>query len=100
MGENAALPPFSLPATLVLLLQVGNNLRPHAIPFAKPEVGGGERKGERGRWVGGWVGVCVCVRAGVLCREEDWGWDSVTLPAPPPRVYKGRLARNDPQQQL
>ena len=45
--------------------------------------------------------VCVCVFVVcVLCSEEDWGWDSMTLAAPPPGVYKGRLARNDPKQQL
>ena len=50
-----------------------------------------------------WCGVCVCgvcVFVCVVCSEEDWGWDSMTLAAPPPGVYKGRLARNDPKQQL
>ena len=47
-------------------------------------------------------GVCVggCVFVCVVCSEEDWGWDSMTLAAPPPGIYKGRLARNDPKQQL
>ena len=53
---------------------------------------------------GVWVvcGVCVggCVFVCVVCSEEDWGWDSMTLAAPPPGIYKGRLARNDPKQQL
>ena len=48
------------------------------------------------------VCVCVwgCVFVCVVCSEEDWGWDSMTLAAPPPGIYKGRLARNDPKQQL
>ena len=36
-----------------------------------------------------WCGVCVCgvcVFVCVVCSEEDWGWDSMTLAAPPPGV--------------
>lgn len=60
-------------------------------------------------------GVCVCARVCalvytskcvgmyivlcVMCRERAWSWDPMTLLAPPPGEYKGRLACKDPELQ-
>lgn len=91
VSEEERLPsPLLPPRHAGLAVASGNGVRPHAIPFAKRSVC--VRAGVRAR-------VFVCV-VSVVCGEEGWGWDFVTSLAPPPGVYKGRLARNDPEQQL
>lgn len=93
VSEEGGLPfPLLPPRHAGLAVASGNGVRPHAIPFAKRSVCMCVRAGVRAR-------VFVCV-VSVVCGEEGWGWDFVTSPAPPPGVYKGRLARNDPEQQL
>jgi hypothetical protein len=117
MGKGCPAP-YLVPRQARQLLPVGSSLRPHAIPVANPRSLSLSLSLSLCFSLSllslspsffsllslspslSSLSLCVCCDCVVCvqCREEDRGWDPVTLLAPPPGEYKGRLARNDPKQ--